>query len=70
MIKVEVILNDAIELWSLPSTTTDWMEDNIAAIKIVYDDLVRRAMQQSTRLDGMRISARNTEFHVIRELRG
>jgi hypothetical protein len=59
MIRVEVILEDSIEIWNLPSIPNlNWMDNNTVALQIVYDDLIRRDIC----LDGLEISARNPEF--------
>jgi hypothetical protein len=46
MIIVEVILPDSFEIHNIPSVPgLDWSDDNLRAMQIVYDDLIRRGLQ-------------------------
>lgn len=59
MIRVEVTLPDSFEIHNVPMIgNISWMDANILALQIVYDDLILRDMC----LDGLEISARNPEF--------
>jgi hypothetical protein len=65
MVCVEVILEDSVEIWNLPSIPNlHWMDDNVVALRIVYDDLKRRARCASLDLSSLQISARNPEYEA------
>jgi hypothetical protein len=60
MVCVEVIVEDSVEIWNLPSIPNlSWPDNNIMAMQIVFDDLKRRARCDSLDLSGLMISARN-----------
>lgn len=63
MIVVEVILEDAVEIWNLPSNPDlPWWENNIAALQTVLDDLKRRAIDEGLFLGDLQMCARDIEF--------
>lgn len=63
MIRVEVILEDAIEIWNVPSVPgLSWMDNNSRALQIVFADLKRRAVDEGLFLGDVQMHARNPEF--------
>jgi hypothetical protein len=62
MIRVEVILENSVEIWNLPSIPNlPWTDNNLLALQIVYDDLIRRSLC----LDKLQISAQDLEFRPV-----
>lgn len=62
MIRVEITLADAFEVWTLPSKLhLPWWENNTAALQVVFADLKRRAAH-SLSLDGLEMYAQDLEF--------
>jgi hypothetical protein len=63
MIRVEVILSNAVEIWNLSANPDlHWSDNNIAAMRIVYADLQRRATEEGLSLDSLEMLAEDLEF--------
>jgi len=63
VVRVEVVLEDAVEIWNLPSIPgLSWEESNVLAMQTVFDDLKRRAIEEGLSLGEMQMCARNPHW--------
>jgi len=61
VVRVEITLDDAIEIWNVPSDLSlDWSDDNVQAMRVVYEDLKRRAIEDDLSLKGLEMWAVNS----------
>jgi hypothetical protein len=61
MVRVEVIFESGVEVWDVPSNPDlDWSEDNAQAMRVVYEDLKRRAVEDNLSLKGLEMWAVNS----------